>query len=170
MGSSFWKILGVVLLVVLVGLALSAATAMNPEIKALAVEMAADSHLPIWLVGLAAPIVFVFKKFFGGGSSDKLDALERDNERLKAEQAKLRQEVSTLNGWRDQELSKQRAEIARLQGDLDSLRSKIAGVDGKIAALQGATLEEIGQGMTDEQKKASGLDFIQHDIGLGVIE
>jgi septal ring factor EnvC (AmiA/AmiB activator) len=170
MGSSFWKILGVVLLVAIVGVALSVATAMNPQIQALAVKMAADSHLPIWLVGLAAPIVFVFKKFFGAGSSDKLDAIERENEKLKTEQTKLRQEVSALNGWRDQELSRQRAEIARLQNDLDALRSRIAGVDGQIAALQGASLDEIGHGMTDEQKRAAGLDFIQHDTGLGIIE
>lgn len=170
MVSSFWKVVVVVLLLLAVAVGFSLISAWNPQVKTLAVQMATSSHLPLWLMGLAAPIVFVFKKFFGNGSSEKLDSLENDNRNLKAEQARLRQEVAGLNSWRDQELAKQRAEIARLQGDLDALRSRIEGVNGKIATLQATPLDEIGASMTLGEKLAAGKDFVNNDVGMGIIE
>ena len=162
MGSSnSWKFVLVVVLVLAVVVGLEIATFRNPSILAQAVRMSADSHLPQWLVGLAAPLVYAWKRLFGewSGAGPKLDDLARDNARLKDEQARLRQDVSALDGWREQETTRQRQEIARIQGDITALNDRIAANDRQLVQAVQAPASSYVDGLTPEQIREQSIAF-----------
>jgi len=170
-GSSFWKIVVVIVLLLLVVAGLELVTFRNPQILALAGNMAIESHLPLWLVGLAAPLVFVWKRLFGdsSGAGAKLDALEKDNNQLKQEQVKLRQDVANLNASRDQELTRQLQEISRLQASIDSLNSKISENDDKLVAAVSKPVSNYAAGL-DPQQIAGGAAAYLRDNHIEVAE
>lgn len=167
MGSSFWKVVVVAVLLLLVAAGLEYAAIHDPDILAQARKMAADSHLPQWLVGLAAPLVYAWKRLLGdwSGAGPKLDGLERDNARIREEQTRLRQDVSALNGWRDQETARQRQEIARIQGDIEALNGRIAANDRRLVEAVAAPPSSYVDGLSPEQIREQARAFnLEHGI------
>jgi hypothetical protein len=169
--AKFWK----TLLWILVGIALLAAvlyafTYLMPKIGAYSKTLAVDNDWPMWLAGLLAPIIYLWnrltdfvKGLFPGGS------VARENEKIKAEQEKLRKEVERLVDWREASLKREFNEITRLQKEVAVLDEKLRKVDGRIMATLKAAPESFTEGLTDEEAHAKYFQTLR-DKGYTVIE
>lgn len=165
--QSFWK---TILLVVVVLGVLGLLTYFNSGMRVQAIALARDSHLPIWLVGLFAPFVYLWKKVFHSGvPASDLDRVVEENKRLKLEQGQLRQDVKGLVEWREQELAAHRAEIARLEKSIAGLQDRVQGVQQHLTALQNTSLDEFSAQLGEEEKTRGAEEYFKN-IGVGVSE
>ncbi|MBI1807063.1 MAG: hypothetical protein HYR76_08455 [Ignavibacteria bacterium] len=136
--DKFWKVL--VILVLVFG-GMLAITLLVPGVKDFAVKLARENNLPLWLVGFAAPILYlwekvksVFSNLLGDGSTEK--AITKENEDIKAELEKLRQQVRDLDEWRRESIHREITEINRLQEKVSSLEERSRTVDTQIQTAQ----------------------------------
>lgn len=111
-----------------------------PDVRELARTLSVSSKLPMWLVGLAAPILFLFKKLgglFGGLLGDS--ATERDirtrNEEIKAKLDGLERDVRQLDEWRRTEIGQRRLQVADLDQHVAGMRTRAQAMDQDIATL-----------------------------------
>lgn len=160
-----------VLLILLLLTALLLLSYFNPTVRSAALALSQSSHLPIWLAGLLAPFLVLFKKFWPASSSasGELEQIRQENERLKEEQNVLRRSVESLVAWRNQELEIRRAEIARLQSEVSSIRASIDSNQSTLERLEKQGVNGTYEQMSDDQKIASANEQLQ-DLGIKVYE
>lgn len=127
----------------------------SDEVMASAMDFATETKLPLWIVGLFAPILFLFqkiKKWFGGlfqGGTEQ--AISDENESIKSDLAKLREEVNNLNEWRRDALNNEIKKIDAIKKNLDPLESRDEILKDKIRELSKRSTDEILSDMTDEE-------------------
>ncbi len=136
----------------------------NPTIRSAALALSQSSHLPIWLAGLLAPFLVLFKKFWPASSSpnDELERIRQENERLKEEQNVLRRSVESLVAWRNQELETRRTEIARLQSEVSTIRASIDTNQSTLERLEKQGVNGTYEQMSDDQKIASANEHLNN--------
>jgi len=141
--AKFWK---VIIVLAIIAAALIALTYFVPDIKSLAVTMKGTSNVPLWIVGLAAPLVYGFKKITAGlgslftGSTES--AISTENESIKKEIAALRDDVRRNDEWRQMAMASQLREITLLQQHLQILESQDATLAAKQTAIEQRTPEQ----------------------------
>ncbi|OLB13913.1 MAG: hypothetical protein AUH07_05500 [Gemmatimonadetes bacterium 13_2_20CM_70_9] len=138
----------IVLILLLLG-AMLLLTYVSPGIKAFATDLSKQSHLPIWLVGLAAPILFFFNKLggflnglFGEGETER--SIREKNDEIKAKLDEVERSVQQLDEWR-------RSEIEPRLRRIDELQQNIGSMEGHAA-----TLTERLQGLDQEDERLRG--------------
>lgn len=137
MRASLQRALMLVLIVGLVIVVLNFVPAIAEERRIL------DGRLPLWLAGLAAPIVYVVKKLFGwlggaGGNRTEQD-VRAEQERLKAELARLRAEVADLDARRAAELAALNTRLAeqdqvrrQREADVEAARRRLRESESRL--------------------------------------
>jgi flagellar motility protein MotE (MotC chaperone) len=136
--NQFWK---VIIIIVLVLAAMVLITYTVPGIKEFAVKTAADKKLPLWVVGLFAPIVYLFKRLGEMlsnlvGSSPTEDNIRAKNEEIKAKLDGLEKDVRRLDDWRQNEVEKKLQEVARLNQQLSGMQGRAGQLDRQVDALE----------------------------------
>ena len=131
--NNFWKVLT---LIVVLLTAMILITYLNPEIKKFASGVADRNNLPLWFVGLAAPILYVvqrIKNFFSGllrGSTEK--SIAEENESIKNDMAKLRQDVDRLDEWRLTGIDKQMVEAETFRTNIGNMKQRASTIKEQI--------------------------------------
>lgn len=149
--SKFWKLVVIVALV-LAGLMLI--TFLVPDITKYASALAGKSKLPIWLVGLAAPILYVInrlKDMLGGliGESASERDIREKNEAIKAKLAELEKNVQGLDEWRRSEIARQMKKIDEFTTSIASMEGREKGIDKSIDELT-ERREQLSTAITEE--------------------
>jgi hypothetical protein len=112
----------------------------SPDIKAFATELSKTSKLPIWLVGLAAPLLFLFNRlgsFFSGllGGPTEERIRER-NEDIKRQVTGLEGDVQALDARLRAELEPRLQRIEAQQQQIGALQGRADALAGAVPALQ----------------------------------
>lgn len=135
--SRFGKVLLIIALVVGVMLLI---TYLNPGVKSFALGLAKASNLPLWLIGLAAPILYAFKglaNLLGGlvgeGATEK--AIREKNEAISARLDGLEQDVKKLDDWRTREIAARMDAIQERERQIAPLEARARSLDQSIAGL-----------------------------------
>ena len=132
--STFWK---VVIIVVVVMIVMVAITYLNQDVKGFAVDLATKHKLPLWLVGLAAPILYVFKGLgsllTGEGETEK--GIREKNETIKDKLGELENRVKELSDWREREIKSRMEAIATHEKTIESMEGRAKGLDASISGL-----------------------------------
>ena len=143
----FWVIIVIIVLVLGVMVLL---TYLSPEIKAYALKIATDRHLPLFIVGLFAPIAFLWKKFVdaignflqGGTAAD----IENTNRQLQSRLDRIEQEVKGIDEWRKREIDAHREEIDALKKSIAEMSSKKAAIEQTIAQTEATPAVDFATG------------------------
>ena len=135
--SKFWKI---IVLIALVLAAMMLITFLVPDINRFASALAAKNKLPIWLVGLASPILYVLAKFkdmLGAlmGESDTEKDIRAKNEDIKAQLAQLEKSVQSLDAWRKDEIDRRMKQIDAINTTVTSMEGREKVLDQSIGGL-----------------------------------
>ncbi len=135
--SRFGKTLVLILLVLGAMLLL---TYVSPGIKTFASGLSKQSHLPIWLVGLAAPILFFFNKLggflsglFGEGSTER--SIRDRNDEIKAKLDEVERSVQQLDEWRRNQIEPRLRRIDELQQNIGSMEGRAATFTDRLRGL-----------------------------------
>lgn len=135
--SRFWKIIVVIALVVA---ALLLMTLLVPDVNKFAAALAAKNKLPIWLVGLASPILYALTKFkdmLGGlvGESNTEKDIREKNDAIKAKLEELDKSVKSLDAWRRDEINQRMQKIDQYNTTISSMQTREEGIDQSIGGL-----------------------------------
>ncbi len=135
--SRFGKVL---LIIALVLGAMLLITYLNPGVNSFALGLAKGSRLPLWLVGLAAPILYVFKglanllgSLVGEGATEK--TIREKNEAISARLDGLERDVRQLDEWRTREIATRMDAIQQRENQIAPLEARAKSLDQSIAAL-----------------------------------
>ena len=151
------KLAKVIVLIVLFFGFMLLLTYVSPSIKQYATELSVGSRLPLWIVGLAAPILLLFQKIgnvlgniFGETNTEK--EVRESNEAIKARLAQVETDVKRIDDWRARELAPLYSRIealdqedARLRGRRAALREPLTDLlrrDQEAAAAQSQTEQD----------------------------
>jgi hypothetical protein len=127
-----------------------------PQIKEYALQMSKNRKLPIWIVGLLAPIIYFFKSI-GRAFTNILpgkgeeEAIQKENERIQKELDKINSEVARIDQWRKSEIDIQLKEIERLKQSIGILKSVSEGMDADLEKMKNADSSEWTKGKTNKQ-------------------
>lgn len=149
--DKFWKV--IILIVIAAGVMLLI-TIYIPDVKAFAKSISLDGKLPFWLVGLAAPILFVLdkiKKFLGGlfqGGTEK--EISKENEKIKAEMIELRKSVDDIEQRRRESVDPILATVARQKQTATVLERQATAIDSEIAQQENS-LRRLQDTMTADE-------------------
>jgi DNA repair exonuclease SbcCD ATPase subunit len=133
----FWVI--VIIIVIACGI-LFALTYSVPQIKDVANELARNK-VPFWLIGLLAPIMYLFRNL-GKSLSNLLprsgeeEDIKNENERITKELERINNEVSRLDTWRKNEIDIQMKEIERLKVSIKMLTEASRTLDSNIERIK----------------------------------
>ncbi len=153
-----------IVFIVLILAAMLLITFVTPAIKSFAGDLAKSSKLPIWIVGLAAPILFFFNRLgrflnvlFGAGSTER--SIRDTNEQLKAKLDEVEQSVQRLDAWRRGEIEPRLRRIDELQGTVAAMQGRAADLAAGVPSMvadQAALAEERDrlQRQLDEVRRA----------------
>ncbi len=129
----------IVLILLLLG-AMLLLTYVSPGIKAFATDLSKQSHLPIWLVGLAAPILFFFNKLggflnglFGEGETER--SIREKNDEIKAKLDEVERSVQQLDEWRRSEIEPRLRRIDELQQNIGSMEGRATAIAESLPGL-----------------------------------
>lgn len=169
--NRFWKIvLGSLLVVILVAALLYGLNSVFPAIHDVSRNLAKEKNLPIWLAGLLGPFVYVFQRISEwirslglGGSAAK------ENESIKAEQARLRKDVDRLSDWREDSLKREFTEITRLQKDVAELNKRFAETSAELRAAIDAPPGTFTKGMSGAEAHVELVKEL-NDLGISTQE
>ncbi len=133
----FWII--IIVIVVVCGI-LFALTYSIPQIKEVAGELAANK-VPFWLIGLLAPILYLFRNIGKGLTnilpvSGEEDNIKKENERISKELERINAEVERLDSWRKREIDIQMKEIDRLKTSIQMLTEASKALDSNIEKIK----------------------------------
>ena len=136
--QKFWKV--VVLVVLFLG-AMLLITFLVPDVRTFATGLASRNNLPIWLVGLASPILFALAKLkdlLGGlvGESTTEKDIREKNEAVKAKLADLEQSVNSLDAWRKEEMDRRMNQVNAYNTTIATMESRENTLDQSIGSLQ----------------------------------
>jgi cell division protein FtsB len=155
--AKFWQnVLKVLIIVVIVAGLMLLITFLVPSVKEYAKDVSQNSKLPLWIVGLFAPIAYVFQRLknwltnlLGTGKTEKV--IREENEAIKAEMTRLRQEVQALDEWRRESVHREITEINSLRQTLASMEGRSHGLNQRIKTLAETPASELIKDMTDEE-------------------
>ncbi len=127
-----------------------------PQIKDVANELVAKQKLPIWLVGLLAPIIYFFKsisKGFSGlfSSNGQEEKIEKENDRILKELEMIKNDISRIDSWRKEEIEREIAKIELLRKDLLFMDSRYTKIKNEFALLEGKSLKDYLKDKSDEE-------------------
>lgn len=132
-------------------------TLLVPEVRAFASRLASTSGLPIWLVGLAAPILFALQKLgglLGGVFGDS--ATERDirarNEAIRTRLDAVERDVRRLDEWRQSAIGEERRRIAGFEDEIAARQARVRTLEASIGAMiaeRDRLQREIDEGGSD---------------------
>lgn len=154
----FWVIIVIILLVLGLMLLL---TYLSPEIRTYAQKIATDRHLPLFIVGLFAPLAFLWQKFvqaignFLKGETGK--EIENRNRELQSRLDRIEQEVKGIDEWRKREIDAHREEINAITKSIAEISSQKAAIEQTISqteatpAIDFATGEKYEEYLRDSQ-------------------
>jgi hypothetical protein len=146
--STFWKI---VVIIALVFVGMLVITYMSPDIKSFASDLAMKHHLPLWLVGLAAPILYTFKGLgnllVGEGGTEK--RIKETNQAIEERLAGLETAVQRLDSWRSQEIERRMQKVIEFEGKSSVLESREKQLDQNIADLTRRSKQARGTMLVD---------------------
>ena len=137
------KILFITLIIIIV---LLLVTWLVPDVNTYAKSLVSDKW-PIWLVGIAAPILFLLKKIkdglvnliFPGGR------IGEENEVIKRERNELRKDVDELLNWRRSALKKEVAELEKAKARLLGHEEDLNRVDAEISRVESTPDSRISE-------------------------
>lgn len=139
------------LVLALVGGALLLLSWFVPELKSLAKDLSNQKDLPFWIAGLAAPIVYVYRRFtsgigklFASGATQQVQAISTSRD-------DLRKEVDELLQWRRDTLRQEIQSLHATRAELDSVRKELNQVQSEIDALRKKPISEIVDTITDDE-------------------
>ena len=170
--SRFAKI--VILVVLFLGFMLLL-TYISPSINQYAADLARTSHLPLWIVGLAAPILLLFKSLgnmlrsiFGESGTER--RIRESNDDIKTRVAGIESDVRRLDQWRTAEIDTRFARISAWEQPLASLRTRTGELDDRIARDTDADAQSQGR-LTELQNQVASLQATLAELrGSGVEE
>ncbi len=151
--SKFWKI---ALPVIVFFAAMILLTFLVPDIKTFASGFAASKDLPLWIVGLFAPILYLFIKIKDGllqftGESETEKEIRKVNEQIKQEISQLRQDVGVMDRWMRENVGEELRHIERLNERMAGLQQRRDRIEARIAEIEGASAQDFLANMTDEE-------------------
>lgn len=98
----------------------------------------------LFLAGIAAPIVYVFKRLGRAlPSSEREQQLRADNEEVRRVLARLESDVTARDEARRRELDEARQRIATLEASVAAKKAEIHEVDRQIAQLESEAPREV---------------------------
>ncbi len=136
--SGFWKFL---LIIVIIAGVMLVITFTIPDVARYAKDLAGKNKLPVWIVGLFAPIAYVFRMFSEWlnkllGTSSTEQSIQDRNEELKVKVKSLEDEVNKLDEWRRTEIDKRKSDIDRFNANIASMDQRAGAIDAQIQDLQ----------------------------------
>jgi uncharacterized protein (DUF2164 family) len=137
-----------IVIVVLILAAMLLLTFISPDIRAFATDLSKQTNVPIWLVGLAAPILFVFNRLgrflsglFGEGATGR--SIRDANEAIKTKLDDVEHSIDRLDRWRRNEIEprlrwidQQQEAVGALEGRATDLAAGVPGLLDEQAALR----------------------------------
>jgi cell division protein FtsB len=155
--SKFWKtILTILIIIIIFAIVMLLITFLVPDVKAFAKSFAAKHSLPLWIVGFLAPIAYALKRlkewlsnFLGVGKTER--EIREENEAIKTEIKKLRQEVQDLDEWRRESIHHEMTEIGYLRQTLSSMEGRSHMLAERIRTLSETPAEDLLKYMTDKE-------------------
>lgn len=140
-----WKNVFVVLLVVIaIAVGLLVQTYSVPSLRDLAKSLSDQNDLPIWIAGMLAPLVFVYRrvrdglsKLFHFGGSAKVDSIEKSRDQI-------RKEVDDLLQWRRDTLKQEIDSMLAVRKEIEGLKSQLGGIQQEIERVKNRTAEQKG--------------------------
>lgn len=125
-----------------------------PEIKTYAFGIASSKHLPLWLIGLFAPLAYLFQRIgqWIKSSDGSRVGVITGNKQLKEEQERIRRELDSLLDWRSRMLQQEYEAVSRLKTDISRMEAQLAGLGSQIRKIQNTSVEEISASMGDKEK------------------
>ncbi len=150
--KKFWII--IIIIVIVCGL-LFALTYSVPQIKVVAGELA-ENKVPFWLIGLLAPILYLFRSIGKGiskilPSSGEENEIKNENARITEELSKINSEVERLDIWRKREIDIQMKEIERLKLSIRILTEASRNLDSSIESLREKDPSSFTEGMSNKE-------------------
>ena len=151
--KKFWTIL--VLLIVFIAV-MYLLTDNIPQIKDTANQLASNNKMPIWLIGLLAPIIYFFKSIWKGITNilpvkGEEDAIKKENERIQKELERINNEVTRIDQWRTKEIDIQMKEIERLRQSIGILKEVSRSMDNDIEKIKMAEPSQWAEGKSNKQ-------------------
>jgi len=169
--NRFWKIvLGTLLVLILIAALLYGLNFASPAIHKVSEDFAKEKNLPYWLAGLLGPFIYIFQRIsewikglgFGGNVS-------KENESIKAEQARLRKEVDRLADWREDSLKREFTEITRLQKDVAELDRKFKETSAELRTAMDAPPGTFTKGLSGAEAHMELVKEL-NDLGISTQE
>lgn len=168
------KLWNIILWISLFILAMVLLTYLVPDINTFAKGIADQKDLPLWIVALFAPVLFLFKKigdFFKGftGESKTEREIRELNEQIKAEMKEIRQQVDGLDSWLKEKINEEMQHIKSLNARIAVLQGERAVISEQIEQVEEMDASELVEGMTEEQQDEL-IDKFLSSRGLNVKE
>ncbi len=168
------KLWTIILWISLFILAMLLLTYFVPEIKTFAEGLADQKDLPLWIVALFAPVLFLLKRigdFFKGfiGESKTEREIRELNEQIKAEMKEIRQQVNGLDSWLKEKINEEMQHIQKLNARIAILQGERAAISEKIEQVEEMDASELVEGLTEEQQDEL-IDKFLSSRGLNVKE
>ena len=152
--SSFWKTVLFIVLALGVMLVLTYAI---PALRTFAVAFAAEKKLPLWLVGLAGPILYLVSRgrdALAGllGPSTTEQSIHETNEAIKQRIDQLQTQVRELDSWRQTEINRRMNQVQTFETQVSALQQEAGALDRTTGtlleqreSLRNAIQEESGE-------------------------
>jgi multidrug resistance efflux pump len=114
-------------------------------------------------VGLAGAIGVFFKKIGSFFSSSTADKLEEKNEAVKADLARLKEQVAAFETDLKRERELHQREMAVIRKEIDQKEQAVAQARGQVERMRTMTPEEYVKSLTD-QERSRYEDEINKDV------
>lgn len=151
MSKPMGTLLTILLIVVVVGGLLLLISWQIPDVNRIAKDLSQVSDLPYWIAGLAAPIVYLYRKLtgsignlFASGATKKVEAIETSRE-------DLRKEVDELLQWRRDTLRQEIQSMQAVRLEMDGLRSRLSVVQSEMDVVRSRPLAEDAAKITQKE-------------------
>jgi len=170
------KLWNIILWISLFILAMVLLTYLVPDIKSFAQGFAAQKDLPLWIVALFAPVLFLIKKigqFFKSfiGESKTERNIREVNEEIKAEMKKIREQVNNLDAWLKEKISEEMRHIDNLNSRIAILQGQRAIISEKIDTLEGTDPMDLIADKSEEDREELRNEFLEkHGFVVGEAE
>lgn len=124
-----------------------------PEVKAFASGIAQNKHLPLWLVGFLAPVIYIFQKIADGIKtfSGLKSGVITENKRIVDEQERIRRELDSLLDWRSRTLQQEYENVKRVKNDIVRMETQLNHLSSQIQKVQNTSVHEISASMSEQE-------------------
>lgn len=151
MSKPMGKLLTILLILLIVVGLLLLISWLVPDVNKIAKDLSQSGDLPYWIAGLAAPIVYLYRKltgsigkWFESGATKKVEAIE-------ASRADVRKEVDELLQWRRDTLRQEIQSMQAVRLEMDSLRTRLSVVQSEMEVVRSRPLAEDAAKITQKE-------------------